>query len=1025
MLATFSVEILHKIFDPHDMKHALLVIAVLLNFISLVAQSQSTVVSGKVLDDGNSAVPGVNIILKGTTQGVVTNASGEFSISIETSQAKDAVLVFSFIGFKTVEVPVGDRTSLTVILSPDVTSLDEVVVVGYGEQKKTDVSGSVVSVSPRDLNKGVLASPQDMLVGKIAGVQVSTNDGAPGAGATIRIRGTGSILGNQDPLIVIDGFPIDASKIGGISNVLATINPNDIESYTVLKDASATAIYGLRASNGVIIITTKRGKEGKMQVGYSGNVSVSSPMKFVSVLNGNEMRSMVTDLVNAGTVPGLNATAAEKLGTENTNWQSEIFHTAVSHDHNVSVSGATKLTPYRVSYGYTDQQGILRTTGFKRHSVNLNVSPEFLDGDLKVSVTAKGSYTESNFGNTGAVGSAVAFDPTQPVRNGSSRWGGFFAWVGPPSATFLDPNGDPIGLATANPVALLEQTRNIGKVYRLLGNAQVDYRLRFFPDIKLTVNAGLDYATTDGINNAPTNSAFTYASGQGQLINYTGKNVSRLLDVYANYKKAIGKHVFDATAGYSYQSFQRDGSVFSRNGFSTIFSDFQYNQEGKEVPRQYVGNPNYLLSFFGRLNYTFKEKYMATVSFRNDASSRFSKNNRWIVFPAVGLSWLVNKESFLADSKVISELKLRGSYGITGQQEISSNPYPYLATYQLSSSTSMYQFGNTYYNTYRPQPYDANIKWETTTQVDVGLDFGLFKNRISGVIDVYRRDTRNLLNTVPVPAGSNFSNALVTNIGSMVNEGIEVTLNGVVAKNDNLEWRVGSNLTVNRNHVTKLTRYNNADYLGEFVGGIGLQRYIQNIQVGYPINSFFVYQQVYNTAGQPLEGIYVNRSGGTVEVASVDKNKYRLHSPQALFLLGLNTQVRYKQFDLYMSGRLSVGNYVYNAVAASAVYSNLYFPAGYFNNLPRYIQDTKFVNQQPFSDYYIQDASFFKMDNISLGYNPNLAFSSRLKARISLTVQNAFFITRYKGIDPEVVGGIDNNIYPRARVFTLGVNLTY
>ncbi|HEY8938470.1 MAG TPA: SusC/RagA family TonB-linked outer membrane protein, partial [Cyclobacteriaceae bacterium] len=636
-----------------------------------LAMAQNKTVRGKVTssDDG-SALPGVNIMEKGTSAGTVTDAQGSYSITVKDG----ATLVFSFIGYTTQEIPVENQSVIDVSLLTDVTSLSEVVVVGYGQQEKKDLTGSVMAISTKDFNKGIISSPQDMLVGKIAGVQVTTNDGAPGSGATIRIRGASSIGGSQDPLIVIDGFPVDNSgatgattPIAGVSNPLATINPNDIESFTVLKDAAATAIYGLRASNGVIIITTKKGKEGKPQISYNANVSVSSPMKYVKVLSGDEMRATANTLLAEG-YPGITASAIERLGDANTDWQKEIFRHAISHDHNLNVSGAYKSLPYRVSYGYTDQEGTLKTTNFVRNSLNINLTPTFLDGDLKVTASMKGSLTQQSFGNTGAVGAAVSFDPTQPVYNGSTRWGGYFTWVGPASATTLDPNGDPITIATSNPVSLLEQTDNRSRVYRGLGNIQLDYRLRFFPALKLTMNAGIDYSNSTGHNNAPTNAAWTYANKLGQRIDYTGINKSALLDLYANYSKTIGKSKVDVTGGYSYQSFQRDGSNFSRNGDGTNLIDYSTNAEGKAVPYKYISNPNYLLSFFGRMNYSFNEKYLVSLSLRDDASSRFAKH--WVVFPSAAVGWKIDKEAFMQSVKVFSDLKLRASYGITGQQDI-------------------------------------------------------------------------------------------------------------------------------------------------------------------------------------------------------------------------------------------------------------------------------------------------------------------------------------------------------------------
>lgn len=988
--------------------------------------SQTQVTGTVVASDDGTGLPGVSILEKGTTNGTVSGSDGKYSINV----TPNATLTFSFIGYSTYEVRVDGKTQVDVSLEPNISALDEVVVIGYGQQEKKDVTGAVQALASRDFNKGVISSPQDMMVGRIAGVQVTSNSGAPGGASTIRIRGSSSIGGSQDPLIVIDGFPVDNTAIAGQPNAMATLNPQDIETFTVLKDAAATAIYGLRASNGVIIITTKKGKEGKPQLSYNGNVSVSTPIKYVDVLSGNEMRATANDLLQRE-LPGLTSQAIEKLGDENTDWQKEIYQNAISHDHNISLSGAYKNLPYRISYGYTAQEGVLKTTDFVRNSLNINLTPEFLDGDLRVTASLKGSFTKQNFGNTGAVGAAVAFDPTQPVKNGSSRWGGYFAWVGPASATELDPNGDPITIATDNPVAMLEQTNNVADVYRTIASLQLDYRLRFFPAVKLTMNTGIDYSKSTGQNDATVDAAFTYENGGGQRIDYTGITRSRLFDFYANYTKSIGKSKFDITAGHSYQAFERDGSNFARNaltGNDIIYTDYQtkvVDGETIEIPREYVGNPNYLLSFFGRMNYALNDKYLLTVSFRDDASSRFSEENRWKIFPAAAIGWQLSKEPFLASAKVISDMKLRASYGITGNQDISDVAYPYLSTYQVSSSTSQYQFGDTFYNTYRPQPYDADLRWETTEQVNIGMDFGLFNNRLTGVLDFYHKNTVDLINRIPVPAGSNFSNFLLTNVGNMTNRGVELTLRGSVIKTDDVEWSLGTNFTLNRNEVTKLLKTDDPNYPGVQVGGIGLQRFIQNIQVGYPANTYLVFKQVYDSDGNPVEGLYEDKTGLGGDVTANENNKYRYNNPQPDFLIGINSQVRYKDFDFSFSGRLSVGNYVYNNVMTGANYSNFYYTTGYFNNLPKAVRDTEFMNAQPFSDYYIENASFFKMDNISLGYSANEFLSPKLKARFSLTVQNAFIVTDYSGIDPEVNGGIDNNIYPRPRVFMLGVNLTY
>jgi len=849
----------------------------------------------------------------------------------------------------------------------------------------------------------------------------------------------------------------------GVANPLATLNPNDIETFTVLKDASATAIYGLRAANGVIIITTKKGKDGKPQLSYNSTISISQPMKYFSVMSGDQFRKVVDQEIAAG-LPGLNAAAKARLGTANTDWQKQIFQTSFSNDQNLSVSGTVKSVPYRVSYGYTDQEGILKTTNFVRNSVNVNLTPTFLNGDLQATVSYKGMYTTQNFGDAGAVGAATSFDPTQPVYNGNYNWGGFFTYTQLANSNpdgSVNPEALPITIGAANPVALLLQTDNRSIVTRGIGTLKLDYRLRFFPAVKITLNTGYDYSTSTGHNNSPYNSAFTYGSGFGRRTDYTGQNRSRLLDLYANYFKTINDHKIDLTLGYSYQAFERDGSNFSRTAPPTFaqwvagtyptyygsatppaikYTDYLYGGDGTtQVPRQYVRNPNYLLSFFGRLNYSYKDKYLVTASFRQDATSRVSAANRWFVFPAIALGWKLNKEDFMSDIKIISDLKLRGSYGVTGNQDVLGNnnlgssgaqsiAYPYLPVYQVSNAQAQYQFGNEYFNTLRPGVYDKNLKWETTAQTNIGVDFGLFSDRITGTIDYYSKKTPHLINLIPSAAGSNFSNFILTNVGNMENKGIELTLRGVVMKRQDLEWNVGFNMAHNENKVTKLLKYNDPSYAGIQTGFIsgGVGTTIQTIQVGQPSNSFAVFQQVYNSAGRPIEGMYVDRTGLGGDVTANNSNKIHYFKPMPDLLIGLNSRVNYKNWDFYFSGRFSFGNYVYNNNQSSkAYYNNLYNQAGFFNNLPTAITETNFVKPQYYSSYYVENASFFKMDNINLGYNFNQLFTQKLKARVSFTVQNAFFITKYKGLDPEVDGGIDNSIYPRPRVYLLGLNLTY
>jgi len=978
--------------------------------------AQRRITGTVVSTEDGSGLPGVSILQKGTSNGTISDIDGSFAISIPE---EGTTLTFSFVGFQTQEINVGRETTLKVELNPDLTELSEIVVIGYGQTKKEDLTGAVGKLDAKDFNRGVLTSPQDLLIGRVAGVQVSTNSGAPGSGATIRIRGGASLNASNDPLIVVDGFPIDNTNVTGTSNPLSTINPNDIESFTVLKDASATAIYGSRASNGVIIITTKKGQKGKPKFNLDMKTSLSAPISYVNVLNGNEYRDLVTGLNSQG-FSGLNDAAVSKLGSANTDWQKQIFRNAISENLNFNSSGSLAKIPYRISYGYTNQNGILKTTYTRRHSFSLNVNPSLLHDNLKVNLSAKQSFAKTNFGDPGAVGSAVSYDPTQPVYSGNSEYGGYF--------TYLDAGGQPITFIS-NPVSLLNLRNNVANLDRFIGTMKMDYTLPFLPSVSATLNVGLDKSSTTGVDDALPGSTWTYRNytgGNGRLLDYTANNTSKLMDFYLRYKKEIGVHNIEFTAGHTWQHWVREGYTFDRatnfdtNGDSTLIRN---NTRFK--------NENYLISFFGRLNYILNEKYLLTASIRDDGSSRFKGKNKWGIFPSLALAWRLSEEDFLKAVPVISNLKIRGGIGVTGQQNISnvSNPYyPALPIYRRSINGASYQFGNQFYHTLRPDPYDANIKWEQTTTYNLGIDFGFFKDRFYGSVEVFHRNTKDLINNVPIPGGSNFSNRLTTNVGTMTSDGAEVSLNGVVISKKNFTWNAGFNLTHYNNIIKGLTLVDDPNDPGQpstnyITGGVG--NTVQINTVGYPVNSFYVYQQVYDNNGNPIEGLYVNRTGESGQVTSNTNNKYHYHNPNPKVLLGFNSRMNYKQFDFAFSSRLSLGNYVYNNVQSGSTLGGLYVSTGYFTNIPKNAVDRGFTSSQPqyWSDMFVENASFFKLDMVSLGYT--LDFTPDMNMRLSLTVQNALWITKYTGLDPEITNGIDNNIYPRPRTFLLGLNFNF
>jgi iron complex outermembrane receptor protein len=992
-------------------KHKLLAfVAVLAMFVlGMTANAQQISVSGIVKDaKTGEAILGASILEKGTNNGVITNFDGAFTISAASS----ATLVVKYLGYVPIEVPVLGKKTLVIQLNEDAISLGEVVAIGYGSVKKNDATGAVMAISADKTNKGLTTSLTDMLAGKMAGVSITTSGGAPGAGAKVIIRGGSSLIASNDPLYVIDGIPMDGTTVNGLQSPLSEINPQDIETFTVLKDASATAIYGSRASGGVILITTKKGSlKNKFSVVYDGNTSISRILKEVSVPSASEYSSFIKSFW------GANSTEANLLGKSNTNWQDQIFRTASSQDHNLSISGYTGKLPYRVSAGYTDQNGILKTSNFQRFTGAVNLNPSLLDDHLKVNVNLKGAYTTNRFADTGAIGAALQYDPTQSVWNEDpngipkSIYGnGYTMWLGS--------NGLPISIATANPVSVLNEKHDVSTVYQSLGNLQLDYTVHGLSALKSHLNLAYDISKANGSVTIDANSPMTFVSGNnkevgfgpGEYNPYYQLKSNTLLEFYLNYAKTWGIHSLDVMGGYSWQHF------YKTNWSSIAYSDNSAPTKRVDYPAALT-----LVSFYGRLNYTLMDKYLLTVTVRDDGSSRFSPNNRWGVFPSTALAWKLKEESFLKNVNWLSELKLRLGYGVTGQQNVGDNYYTYIPTYTASNYTdAMYQFGSSYYHLLRPDGYNSSLKWETTTNYNIGLDMGAFNNRLTATVDVYKRVTNNLLNNIPVAAGSNFTNYLLTNIGSLENKGVEFTVGGRPIETKNFKWDLSYNASYNHNEITKLTRATTANYGvagGDISGGTGSKIYWN--QVGSAVNSFYVYKQVYDTKGKPIEGAYETIPGST-------SNKYVDHSSTPDYTMGLSSRMSYKKWFMNFSLRAEIGNYNYNNVQSSMEFqNNSYDSSGFLKNIVSSGLSTNFKNAQYFSDYYIQNASFLKMDNITLGYNFSKLFSNKITGSLYGTVQNVFTITHYKGLDPEVVGGIDNNIYPRPQVYLVGLRLNF
>ncbi|MDE3234406.1 MAG: TonB-dependent receptor [Bacteroidota bacterium] len=991
----------------------LVALTLVLTVFCVPALAQDKVVTGKVTDskDG-SPLAGATITAKGTTVITQTDANGVFKIKVPASVT---TLVVTNIGYANQDVPIAAELSIKLIATS--ASLNEVVVIGYGTAKKKDVTGSVATVTSKDFVKGAITSPDQLITGKVAGVAITSNGGAPGAGSTIRIRGGASLNASNDPLIVIDGMPLSNSNIPGAANPLSLINPNDIESFTVLKDASAAAIYGSRASNGVIIITTKKGKSGKPVFSFSSQISASTIEKKVDVLNADQITQIVKANGNSSIVP--------LLGTAQTDWQNQIYQTALMQNNNLSIAGSLKHLPYRISLGYLNQDGVLKTDNLQRTSLGINLSPVLLDNHLKIDISLKGTYSKTRFANQGAIGSAVTFDPTQQVYSNSNRFGGFWEW--------LDPNNTTTGLkslAPFNPLGLLMQKVDRSTVQRSIGNALIDYKTHFLPDLHAIVNVGYDVSDGSGTTVINDSAAMSYkrykdANGVfhgGQNTQYKSVITNTYLNFYLNYSKdlkSIDSRI-EAMAGYEYQDYKTKNYFYPDVAYDgTIVNPVNYPYD---IPE------NTLVSFLGRVNYTFKNRYILTGTIRRDGSSKFNPNNRWGTFPSAAFAWRIKNESFLRSSSAVSDLKLRVGYGVTGQQDGIGN-YDYISYYNLSNPTAQYQFGNNFYQMYRPGGYYYNRKWEQTATSNIAIDYGFLNNRITGTIEYYYKNTTDLLNQINQPALANFSNKIVANVGSMENRGVEFTINFQPVRTKDLVWDVAFNATYNENKITKLTISDDPNYPGAQFGGIsgGTGNTILINSVGYNRGAFYVYKQVYDPkTGKPIDNLFDDKNRDGI-INQNDLYQYKGVDPKSYY--GLSTNVTYKKWNAGFVMRASIGNYVYNNVASgTGTLRNIINPIGYINNGSTDYLYTGFSGNGSnyyLSDYYVQNASFLRMDNINIGYNVGKVFNNKANLRLSANAQNVFVITKYKGLDPEINGGIDNNFYPRPRTFVFGLNLDF
>lgn len=980
-------------------KRSILLVALfLMGCLQLLAQSR--MIQGEVTDAQNGEpLIGATVMVEGEKSGTVTDFDGNFKLQV-TSSAKKVKI--SYIGYVDKIVEISDR--MKVKLESDSQILTDVVVIGYGTARKSDLTGSVATVSSKDFNKGLVSSPEQLINGKVSGVQIMSNSGSASAGSTIRVRGGASLNASNDPLIVLDGVPLEQGGISGnSSNFLSMINPADIESMTVLKDASSTAIYGSRASNGVIIITTKKGQQGGLKINFNTTNSLQTRAQMVDMLSHDDFVNVINQY----------GTDNQKslLGNGNTDWNDEVYRTAFGTDNNLSVSGSIgKYLPFRVSVGYYNQSGLVRKDNVERWTGNVVLTPSFFQDHLKLTINAKGTLNNNSFNNSGAVWAAATFNPTLPVYSGNSNYGGY--------NEALDADGYPVNAGVRNPRGLVDLYDSQSKVSRFIGSMDVDYKVHFLPELKLHATVGADYAKGDGTIYVPAYAAQAFNKDEslsGSDYKYgPQKNENRLLTLYANYAKYFEniKSNVDLTAGYDYQYWKSSTPLYyTLSAAGTTLSTV------KASDYRHV-----MLSYYGRVNYSFDGKYLLTATVRRDASSRFSKNTRWGTFPSVALGWTLTEEPWLKDNKIVSNLKLRASFGITGQQEGIGN-YNYLPVYTSSVTGAEALINGQYITTYRPEAYVSDLKWETTTSWNFGLDFGFLNGRIGGAIDFYTRKTKDLLASVPPAAGSNFSKTILTNVGNVDSKGIEVSLNATPIQTKDWEWNLSYNFTWQNMKVKNLSLTPGGTQTNVKVGPSIDAYQFQVLSEGYEPYMFYVYHQLYDPeTGKPIEGAYADlNNDGEIN----DADLYRYHSPAPKYIMGLSTSLRYKQLTLGMSFRANIDNYVYNGMGMSTgAWETVSYNNSQLNNLNTSFLKTGFKTRQYLSDYYVENASFLKLDNLSLSYNVG-KINKWASLTVSAMVQNVFTITGYSGTDPEVPNGMDNSFYPRPRTYSVSLGLQF
>ena len=1007
--------------------------------LSFPALAQKITVSGTVTDPAGEPLIGASVLVKGTGNGVATDFDGNYTIQVDAN----GTLEVTYVGYEPKDVAVNGQTTINIVLQENSVMLGEVVAIGYGVVKKSDATGSVAVIKPDEIEAGLSTSAQDLLVGASPGVVVTTDGGNPTGGATIRIRGGASLTASNDPLIILDGVPVNEEGYGG-TNPLTMISPESIESMTVLKDASATAIYGSRASNGVIIITTKKGQSGRPQVNFTANMHINTARKTWDVLTGDEFRDVVMNQIGT-------ESAISQLGTANTNWQDEVLRTSISQDYSLSVGGTAGFLPYRVSASYTNSQGILKTSGMDRTTVGFKLTPKFFDGLLSVSASVNGAYVKNREADTGAVGTALTYNPTLPVYSGNQIFNGY--------TTLTDASGKPLDNSPNNPLSMLESINNTAEIWRSNGNLQLDYALHFLPELHFNLNLGYDVAKNEKTSimaqNSPQSWRGNYYDGAGTIYDHYQLDRKTTLEFYANYKKEFEaiKSSLDVVAGYSWERKDYQGNEKTLmnttgyyNNWADIYVDGVYNLEedpstadridhtynDQELPTPWRGRL-YLMSFYGRLNYMYDNTYLLTFTLRDDATSRFSPDTRWGLFPALALGWKISEMDFFESARsTMNEFKLRLGWGITGQQAVGGY-YPYIPVYEESTSSGVVDYPSpygdgTWVRPLYPRAYQEDLKWEETTTWNVGFDMAWLNNRITANLDWYLRDTKDLLAYVPVPAGQTTTNFMNRNIGTLRNMGIEANIGAKPVVTKDFTWSTALNVAWNKNEITQLTgsKEEDANFTLDAAGNPASENAgaLQVHKVGHPAYSFYLLEQVYDQDGNPIPNQYVDQNqDGEIN----DNDLVVRHSRDPKVTLSWNNTFNYKNWDLGIQLRANVGNYVFNSVLASK--TNLTTVDRYgLNNLVKadfYFNDASANSNLVRSDYFLEDASFIRCDNITLGYTWNELLNDNLRLRLFGAVQNPFVITKYKGLDPEVFSGIDNNVYPRPVTFSLGLVATF